>query len=88
MGTPIEDPWEGGGGRIYLGEYLLGGGIGNTPFGFRNVGGEHTYGKDPGWVPPPGNNKDNGATPPATNLWELELTTARRRNDGGGAGDI
>ena len=51
------------GGRISvdLGEVVLGGGTGNSPFRVINVGGDPPYGKDPGGVPLPGEKTDHRA---------------------------
>ena len=43
MGTPIVNPWEGGGRCVYLREVLIVGGTGNTTFWVGKVGGDPLY---------------------------------------------
>ena len=91
MGTPIVDPWVGGGGRADLGAGILGDGTGNNNFWIRNMGSDLLYSADSGGVPPQVGDMDHGTTPLLTIQRELALTISRRLNEvrgGGRTGEI
>ena len=82
MGTPIADTWEGADEHVDLRVVLIDDGTGNTPFWVRNLGDKPPYGKDPGGVPPLGDETYHG---------ELALPTYEEINEGGrsrGTGDL
>ena len=86
MGTPIADPWTGGGRHVDLGAVLLGGGTDNAPFRVVNVDGDPPYSKYTGGVTPTGGETDNGENPLLTIHRNLALPTTGGRDEGDRSG--
>ena len=91
LGTSIKDIRSGGGGFTDLGEFLLGGSPGGTPFWVGYVGDNYPYGKVPGGFPPLIGAMYHGEPPPNMSHQYLELPSSEGcdYNVGtGGTGDL